>query len=241
MFWRKTREAIGRFHPVHQRLTLERTVSASAPPGEWANVLASLSRHETTVRRRKWRMPPRATEVLVPLIQALSEDTGPGGTIGVTADFRGPKAGDKTGPKNDLPVSGRVRKLTQWFVVDPWLRVRAELTDGSVVEIQVTDRIRHRRISKVTPRGKHKIKTKKKAVQRIEARRTLAKGATARRPATAPPGWVGLRIKNGRRTTLVATGKLPQVPGQDDQFRAILTVVTELFRWTPPQTSGRTA
>ncbi|GLY75942.1 hypothetical protein [Actinoallomurus iriomotensis] len=241
MFWRKTREAIGRFHPAHQHLTLERTVTGSAGPGEWAAVLASLSQHETTVKRRKWQLPSRTTAVLVPLIHVLSEDTAPDGAIGVTADFRGLKEPGKKGPEQDLPVSGRVRRLTEWFVVDPWLQVRAELRDGSVLEIQVTDRVRHREIHRVNPRGKHKYKTKKKAVQRIDAKRTLARDAAVRRPGTPPPAWVQVRLKDGKRTALNATAKLPRVPEENDQLQAILTVVAELFRWTPPQTSGRTA
>ncbi|GAA4501805.1 hypothetical protein GCM10023191_052390 [Actinoallomurus oryzae] len=241
MFWRKTREAIGRFHPAHQRLTLERTVSASSVPGEWAAVLASLSQHEVTVKRRKWRLPSRTTAVLVPIIQVLSEDTAPDGAIGVAADFRGPRAPGKKGPERDLPVGGRVRRLTEWFVLDPWLQVRAELRDGSVLEIRVTDRIRHRKIHRVNARGKHKWKTKKKAVQRIDVKRTLARDAAARRPGTAPPAWIRVRVKDGKRVALNATAKLPRVPEENDQLQAILTVVAELFRWTPPQASGRTA
>jgi hypothetical protein len=61
------------------------------------------------------------------------------------------------------------------------------------------------------------------------------------RPAAAPPGWITVRRKDGKRTTLNATAKLGQVPEENDQFQAILTVLTELFRWTRPQTPGRTA
>src|SRR5437879_6127742 len=113
MFWRKAREAIGRFHPAHQQLTLDRTVSLSCPAREWNAVLASLSQHETTVKRRKWRLPPRAASVLVPLIHVLSEDAGPDGLIGISADFRGPDLPGKAGPKRDLPIRTRyVRKVT---------------------------------------------------------------------------------------------------------------------------------
>jgi hypothetical protein len=241
MFWRKTRDAIGRFHPVHQRLTLERTVSAAHPPGEWATVVAGLARHEATVRRRKWRMPPRVAGVLVPLVQALAEDTAPGGVIAVAADLRGSRPAEKAGPRRELPVGGRVRKLVEWFVVDPWLRVRAELRDGSVVEIHVTDRIRHRKISTVTPKRKYKTKHKTKSAQRIVARRTLPKGAVPARPGTPPPAWVQVRVKDGRRTALRATGKLPRVPADGEQLQAILTVTAEVFRWTAPRATGRTA
>jgi hypothetical protein len=242
MFWRKTRGAIGRFHPAHQQLTLERTVSLSGRPGDWGTVLASLSQHETTVKRRKWRLPSRATTVLVPLIHVLSEDTGPDGAIGIAADFRGPDVPGKTGPKHNGPAGGRIRKITQWFTMDPWLQIRAELKDGSVLEIKVTDRIRHRKIHVVNARNnKHKWKRKKKAVQRIDVKRTLPRGAGVRRPDTAPPGWITVRRKDGKRTVLSAIAKLGRVPEEQEQFQAILTVVTELFRWTAPASPRRSA
>ena len=242
MFWRKTRAAIGRFHPAHQRLTMERTVSMASPPGEWAAVLASLSQHEATVKRRKWRLPTRATTVLVPLIHVLSEDTARDAPIGIGADFRGAGVPGKEGPKRELPVRTRhIRKITEWYTLDPWLQVRAELRDGSVLEVRVTDRTRHRKIHKVNARNKHKWKTKKKAVQRIDARRTLPRDALVERPPAAPPGWIRVRRKDGKRTTLNATAKLGQVPEDKDQLQAILTVLTELFRWTRPAATGRTA
>jgi hypothetical protein len=241
MFWRKTREAIGRFHPEHQRLALENTLSMSAPPGEWALLLTSLSRHADQVKRRKWRLPSRARTVLVPLVQVLSEDAGPGGAIGVTADLRGPDAPGKAGPKQELPVRHPIRKLTQWFVLDPWLRVRAELRDGSVLEVSVTDRTRHRQIRVMNRNRKLKFKHKKKTVQRIDARRTLPRGVAVRQPASPPPRWIGLRRKDGKRTVLTATAKLAQVPDEGDQLKVILTVVTEVFRWTRPDTARRTA
>jgi hypothetical protein len=241
MFWRNTREAIGRFHPVHQQLTTDRTVSLSARAEEWASVLASLSQHEAAVKRRKWRLPARTTTVLVPLIHVLSEDAGPAGAVGIAVDFRGPDTHGKAGPKREVPAGGRVRKITEWFVLDPWLQARAELKDGSVLEIKVTDRIRHRKIHVVNARNKHKWKTKKKAVQRIDVKRTLPRGADVRRPAAAPPGWIAVRRKDGRRTVLSAIAKLGRVPGEQEQFQAILTVVTELFRWTAPASPRRSA
>jgi hypothetical protein len=242
MFWRKTRATIGRFHPAHQQLTMERTVSMSSPSGEWAAVLASLSQHEAAVKRSKWRLPSRATTVLVPLIHVLSEDTARDAPIGIGADFRGADVPGKEGPKQELPIKTRyIRKVTQWYTFDPWLQVRAELKDGSVLEVRVTDRTRHRKIHKVNARNKHKWKTKKKAVQRIDARRTLPRGTTVQRPAAAPPGWITVRRKDGKRTTLNATAKLGQVPEENDQLQAILTVLTELFRWTRPETPRRTA
>jgi hypothetical protein len=227
MFWRNTREAIGRFHPVHQQLTTDRTVSLSSRAGEWASVLASLSQHQAAVKRRKWRLPARATTVMVPLIHVLSEDAGHEGAVGIAADFRGPDTPGKAGPKHEVPAGGRVRKITEWFVLDPWLQARAELKDG--------------KLHVVNARNKHKWKTKKKAVQRIDVKRTLPRGADVRRPNAAPPGWITVRRKDGKRTVLSAIAKLGRVPEEQEQFQAILTVVTELFRWTAAASPRRSA
>lgn len=234
MFWRKTRAAMEQFHPLHQALIHQRAVSVTIAPAEWAAVLASLARHETTVKRRKWRLPPRVRTTLVPLIRVLSEDVAPDKAIGVNADLRGPKVDGKVGPQRQLEVRRPVRKAFEWFAIDPWLSVRAELRDGSVLELAVVDRVRYRKIHKVNPRGKHKVKTKSKTVQRVTATRTLPKDMSIYRPPAPPPGWIKVKVRTERRPVISAVAKLPQLPPEQEQPQAILTVATELFRWTPP-------
>jgi hypothetical protein len=241
MFWRKTRATIERFHPVHQELVWRRTASATLPPAEWNALVASLAEHAGTVKRRKWRLPDRTVTVLVPLLRVLCEDVAPGGSIGVAADLRGPRAPGKAGPSRRLPVRRPIRSITEWFAIDPWLAARAELRDGSVLELTVTDRVRYRKVHKVNPRGKHKTKTKTKAVQRITARRTLRPGQEVRRPDTPPPRWVAMRVKSAKRTVITATAKLASAPAEKDQVPLILAVATEPFRWTPPATVRRSA
>lgn len=230
MFWRKTRAAIGRFHPLHQRLTYDRTLSAAMPPAAWAEVLTSLAGHSAVVKRRKWLLPDRVGHVLVPLIHFLVEDGAPNGSLGVTVDLRGPNLAEKTGPAG----YGSVRSAIEWYGVDPWLRIRAQLRDGSVLDLSVTDRYRNRRITKTNPRGKWKRKTKTKGVQRIAVRRTLPRGAVPQRPARPPVRWIAVRVRDGERVDLRATAKLPSIPPPPDQLDQILTVATEVFRWTPP-------
>ncbi|GAA4638590.1 hypothetical protein GCM10023196_096950 [Actinoallomurus vinaceus] len=239
MFWRKTRAAIERFHPVHQGLIWQRTASVTLPPAEWNAVVASLAQHEGTVKRRKWRLPDRTVTVLVPLIRVLCEDVAPDGVVGVTADLRGPKVPGKAGPSRELPVRRPIRKITEWFALDPWLAVRAVLRDGSVLELTVTDRVRYRKVHKVNPRGKHKTKTKTKTVQRVTARRTLPPGTDVRQPDTPPPPWIAVRVKSGKRTVIGSTMKLAPAPAEVDMVQWILAVATEPFRWTPPATSVR--
>jgi hypothetical protein len=233
MFWRKTREAIGRFHPLHQGLIWERTLSAALSPADWAVLFASMSQHDALVKRRKWRLPDRALTVLVPLVRVLSEDVAPNGALAVLADLRGPEVPGKAGPSRDLPVHRPVRSVKEWFVYDSWLQVRADLRDGSVLELTVADRIRHRRIHKVNPRGKHKRKTKTKVVQRISATRVLPKGSAIRQPAVPPPGWIRMRVRTDKRPVLRATAKVS--PDAMEQTEQVLTVTAELFRWTPPR------
>jgi hypothetical protein len=244
MFWRNTREAISRFHPLHQGLVWEHTMSAVLSPADWAALLESLAQHGTVVQRRKWALPPRVIAVLVPLIRIFTEDVTPGGTLAITADLRGPDAPGKAGPRRQLPVRRPVRSATEWFVSDPWLRLRAELRDGSVLELAVTDRIRHRTIVKVNPRGKRKTKSKTKTVRQISATRTLRRGQAVARPAGAPPPWIHVRVRNGKRVIVRADAKFEPVPDEAAATRRILTLATELFRWTPPRarrSAGRTA
>lgn len=235
MFWRKSRKAIDRFHPLHQGLIWQRSLSATMRPADWEAFINSLAQHNAHVKRGKWAPPPRTATVLVPLIRVLSEDIGPAGMLGITADLRGPGVPGKSSPQVSLPVRRPVRSATQWYTIDPWLRVRAELRDGSVLDLTITDRTRHRRIHKVNPRGKHKTKTKTKTVQRISASRTLRKGAGAHRPASPPPPWVRMQLRSGRRTVLRVGAKLSPAPTGPAEFDAVTSTLTELFRWTAPR------
>lgn len=229
MFWRKQRAAIDRFHPLHQKLTWEHVLGASLPPAEWMALVASLSQHRYHVRRRKWQLPYRTQTTVVPLIRILAEDARPDSFIEVTADLRGPNVPGKAGPSAELPVQRPIRRCLQWFTVDPWLTVRAVLRDGSVLELTVNDRTRYRRITKRTPRGKIKTKTKTKLVRRIRATRTLGKKQALQQPPTPPPAWLGVRVRNEKRPVIRTTAKVIPTREETDQ---ILAVVTELFRWT---------
>jgi hypothetical protein len=234
MFWRKTKAAIGRFHPLHQELIWQRGLNATMRPADWAVLLQSLAQHDTVVKRRKWAPPNRVRSVLVPLIRVLSQDMAPGGALSIAADLRGADVPAKLTPHRELPVQRPVRSVKEWYSIDPWLRIRAELRDGGVLELSVTERTRYRRIHKVNPRGKHKHKTKTKSVQRIVATRTLARGAAVRQPAGPPPRWIAVRVRTGGRTVIRASAKVAMTGDAAGMVEQILTVSTEPFRWTPP-------
>src|SRR5690349_2697022 len=145
MFWRKTKAIIAGFPPPHQALVWERAFSATQPAAGWFALAASLQRHAELVRRPKWALPPRTLDVVLPLIIEICSDLGPEGLLTVTADLRGRDAPGKTGPSRDLPVRPPVRSASETWSIDPWLRLRAELRDGSVLELLVVDRERRRR------------------------------------------------------------------------------------------------
>ena len=242
MFWRRTRAAIDGFHPLHQALIEQRGFTATQPATAWPALVTSLGTHAALVRRPKWALPPRTLDVLVPLVQAISADLTPDGALGVTVDLRGPGAPGKTGPERRLPVQNPVRALVEWFVTDPWLRLRAELRDGSTLDIAVTDRYRHRRVTKRSRSGKHKMKKKVKTMQVIKVRRALPRGEQGLPPATPPPAWIGVMVRDGRRRSVIATAKVSRMPQNGaEQLDWILTTAAEPFRWTPPPAAGRRA
>ena len=233
MFWRKTRAAIERFPAAHQALVWQRVIHTAADRDGWASLAQSLHHHDTVVKRRSWALPPRTLDVVVPLIGTLCHDMGPGDVLAVTADLRGSKLAEKTGPQRQLPVWPPVRNATEWLVVDPWLRLRANLGDGSVLDLAVVDRVRHRRVNKVNRRGKHKIKTKQKETQLIRVTRAFPRGETARQPASPPPPWIRVKLRSGKRQALTAIGRLDRLPRGPEQVHQILSVIAEPFRWTP--------
>ena len=240
MFWRKTRAAIDRFHPMHQLLISQQVLSTAQNPQGWAFLVESLTSHTALVKRPKWALPKRTLDVLVPLIQVLCQDVSPRGALGVTADLRGSCLPEKTGPRRQLPAWPPVRSAVEWYTVDPWLRLRADLRDGSVLDLTVVDRTRHRRVQKVSASGRHKTRDKTTQTQLVRVTRRFPSGVSGRRPAHAPPRWIKVKLRGGKRHAVTATGKLPGFPQGHEQVDRILGVAVEVFRWTP-QTPGNRA
>ena len=232
MFWRKTRAAIEKFQPMHQMVVFHRVLYTTQDRTGWAAILHSLNGHDAVVKRGKWSLPPRTFGVVVPLVGVVMQDVPAAGAVAITADLRGSGIPEKTGPRRELPVRRPVRSAVLWQEVDPWLRVRAAMRDGSTIDVSVTDRIRYRRVQKVNPRGKQKTKTKTKEVQLIRVTRALPKGVAGRRPPTRPPSWMRVRTRPGRREQLTVTGRLDRIPDPAHQVHLILSVMAETFRWT---------
>jgi hypothetical protein len=234
MFWRAQKAAIAGFHPLHQALIGQRGFSATQPAAGWTALITSLHQHAGLVRRSKWALPARTLDVVVPLIIEICSDLGPTGTLSVAADLRGLKAPGKAGPSRELPVRPPVRSVSETWTVDPWLRLRAELRDGSILEVLVVDRERSRKITKRNRRGKYKQKRKSKLTQTIRVRRRLPKAEPGLVPPTPPPAWIAVFVREGQRRSVLAAAKLNRVPqSPQEQVDRILSVATEPFRWTP--------
>lgn len=234
VFWRATKAAIARFHPAHQTLIWERRLATSGPAADWQGFVASVAQHDRHVRRARWALPPRTVAVLVPLVRALSADLAPGEKLTVTADLRGAQVPDKQRPSRSHPVRPPFRSAVDSFAVDPWLQLEATLRDGSAVRIVVVDTIRSRRVVRTNPRGKVKAKTKVKATQRISATRRFGRQQHLVHPAGPPPPWIAVRIKPGQRVVVRARATVG-LQQATEETEVLLTVLTEVFRWTPPQ------
>jgi hypothetical protein len=235
VFYRKQKAALARFHPLHQALVHEHRLSVTLPRDAWEPLIQSCAQHRAHIRRRKWALPDEVPLVLVPLVRVLSRDIRRTGTIGVTADLTGPEAAGKAGPQQSLQVRRPIRRLLQWYAFDPWLAVRAELRDGSTLDIAVMDRVRFRRITKSNPRGKIKTKTKSKTLRVITVTRRLPKGTVLTRPASPPPPWIRVRIKDGPRPVIRLRARIPNAPRSSGLPNHILHLSAEAFRWTAPQ------
>ena len=227
MLWGRARAAIRQLHPLHRSLVESRCLVATLPPGGWQELIAALGTHHTVLPQRKHGLPDRVWTTFVPLLQVLSQDVDPAGTIEVALDLRGPDAPGKSGPQ--VKVRPGVGEKHQ---VDPWLRIRAKLRDGSRLQLVLTTRVRLRTITRRNPRGKVKRKQRQRALGVVTATRTLPAGCPLTRPPTPPPAWIRVGLRTEPKVVLRVAAKGPQ-PSVRDELQVVLAVMSELFRWTP--------
>lgn len=222
--------------PQHRALLDDRALAVTQSPGQWAELFTSLATPHPDIR--KHHVPPRAFEVLVPLVRVLGEDVEPTAGIGVRVDLRGADAPGKTGAAHPLPTSGSVTKAEELVSWDPWLVIEAPLRNGGHLELSVVDVVRTRKLRKRSQSGKIKWKSKAKTTQRITAKLTTAKGDTIAAPApSAATNWLRVTAKpKGSRHLVIARGKYPMVaaPPPGWQLNTVLLVIAELFRWVTP-------
>jgi len=170
--------------PWYRAVAVDRLVQGAMPAEHWAAVIGLVQRGDVEVEQsrqqagffkrtvKKSSLPPRApgqwTLEVVPLLRVLGEDAKANASIQVRADLRGTKVAGTVVFSGRLKGSGRVRHIDQTSYVHRWLSLAARLHDGTRVSIDVTDKVRHRKVHKKSASGKHKSKEKERWTRRID-------------------------------------------------------------------------
>lgn len=159
--------------------------------------------------------PPELRRLLLPLLTLLREDTLADETVALTLDLRGLRADKKTADETveaaRLYRRGRYdhdrrrdpyHKTRERRYVDPWLRARVRLADGSRLRLAVRTHVRHRRIRKQGLSGKYKTKHKHRVKHYIRVRLRAPKKRYALHEA---PAAEGVAVEDdGRRYAIYA-------------------------------------
>jgi hypothetical protein len=240
MFGRKEKAAVAALPPQHRALAVDHALAVAQTPEQWSALFASLARNDQLVPRHP--LPPRVPDVLVRLVRVLSQDVDPGGTIGVTADLRGPDAPGKVHPGRQLQPVRPVTRIDEQISWDPWLVLSAALRNGGQLDLTVVDVGRIHTIRKRSSSGKTKLRSKRKDVQRIAVTLKTAKGAVIAPPPPSPAtGWLRVSAQaKGERSVVVAKGKYP-IPASAPagwQLNTIMLSLAEVFRWVPAPTDA---
>jgi hypothetical protein len=235
MFGRKEKAALAALPPQHRSLAADHVLAVAQTARQWDELFQSLTMHEQLVRRHP--LPPRVREVLLPLVRVLSQDVGPDGVIGATADLRGPEVPGKLHPGRPLQPVPPVTKIDETVSWDPWLVLSADLRNGAHLDVTLVDVGRIHKLRKRSSSGKTKWKTKRKASQRIAITLKTAKGAVVVPPPPSPATqWLRVSAQpKGTRHVISAKAKypLPSTPQPGWQLNTIMLAVAEVFRWVP--------
>ena len=121
----------------------------------------------TTLRGRD--VPNNLRLFILPLLAVLREDMERDAPLHLELELKGNLLKEKLLRSEELVTSGYPRILEN-FYQDRWMLGRGELADGSSLEWTITDDIRERKITKLSQRGKIKVKTKYKMRRMLEVR-----------------------------------------------------------------------
>jgi hypothetical protein len=108
------------------------------------------------IQNRTLDLPDRRYEVAHGLLSLLSKDMPPNAPLAIALEF---KPHDH---RTKFVREGRVGRWTVKYYVDPWLKVRGRLADGTKFSVSMIEKIQRRRCQKVSASGKTKHKTKNK-------------------------------------------------------------------------------
>ncbi len=197
---------------------------------------------------RASQQPPLPSETwnleVVPLLRVLAEDAKAGTMIEVRADLRGARLPDKVVASGRLPGGakapggGKIRHIDETIYRDTWLTLAARLEDGTRVAVELTDRVRDRKVAKRTARGKYKTKKKAKASRRIEVE-VGGRAEDFELVVPTPPPRLPVYAKPGAsRPTVTARLDHPLPPPGGDRARLVLQALAEAHRHLHPRARG---
>lgn len=240
--------------PWYRAVAVDRWVQASLPAEQWLSVIGLVLRSAAEVEQarsqagffaRKLRaskqppLPPDTwTMEVVPLLRVLAEDVKVGTPITLRVDLRGPKLPDKVVARGRLPGVGRVRHIDETIYRDAWFSLAARLVDGTRVGVDLTDRVRHRKVAKKSASGKYKTKEKDKASRRIQVEVAGRVGEHDLVVPTPPPRLPVYSKPGASRPTVTARLDHPLPPPGGDRARLVLQALSEAHRHVLPRAAA---
>ncbi len=182
---------------------------------------------------------------VLPLIALLGDDVKPGRTLHLRLDLRGGTIKDKRTEKKEPYRKGAYHKIVETLYQDDWLSGDTVLSDGSRLQLQLSDSIRELKKTKRNARNKTKTKTKYKIKGLMDVQLKLPQERY--RPRELPesvkrgpridtrPGekWLGLR---GRQVVPRGEQDLQSPP-----LEPLLELLTGLYRTVEIKEQGEMA
>ncbi len=111
---------------------------------------------------------------VVPLLVALKEEIDPNTKVFIKMDLTDALHSTKL-KDTILPQGKRYPKITTFMYNNPWFEVRAQLNDKTILQWDIEDIIRHRKIRKISASGKLKFKEKFKVKHIISMKLLFSK------------------------------------------------------------------
>ncbi len=168
-----------------------------------------------------------------PLVALLGDDVKPGSTLHLRLDLRGGTIKDKLRDKKEPYEKGAYHKIVETLYQDDWLSGDTVLSDGSRLQLRISDSIRELKKTKRNFRNKTKTKTKYKIKGLLDVQLKLPREHYRSRelPESARGGgridtrtgekWLGLR------------GRLVVPRGEQDlqspALEPLLNLLTKLY------------
>ena len=180
---------------------------------------------------RKMDLSNRLRHFLLPLISLLGDDLKKGRPLHLKADLSRCMIKSKQTGKRDPYDKHPYKNIVETFYQDPWLHWQAVLADGAQLQLDIQENVTVRRRTKKTPRGKHKIKTKKKAKNQVTVRLRLP-ADRYRFLGVQRQGNIRIQVKQpegGKWLTLQARRTVAGTP-EEPELRPVLDLITGLYK-----------